>query len=77
MNIKKINWIPFESQFSTDWLGEIEGLAIKYCIILERDSGKVKISDLKNEHIFKNTIAEAKEYCQKDLETMINNLILK
>jgi hypothetical protein len=75
MKIKPLNWVKMESQFSTGWYAKIEGSAIGYYIWVERETGKTKASLLDRQHKYFNSVDEAKNWCQKDFEKIIENFI--
>jgi len=73
--VKKLNWVILEGQFGNHWLASIQGIDARYCIWVERDTGKTKMASIDRKNHYFNNIDEAKEWCQKHYENLVLNLL--
>lgn len=73
--IKPIVWNHHDSQFGKVWISDLPNMDCRYSIWIERDTGRTKVSAINRQHHYFNSIDDAKDWCQKDFEKIINNLI--
>ena len=75
IKIKPLVWITHDSQFGKVWISDLPNMDCRYSIWIDRDTGRTIISAINRQHRYFNSIDEAKDWCQKDFEKIINELI--
>lgn len=68
-------WDVWEGQFGNNWISIIEGWSTNYCIWIDRESGKTKVSGLDRKHTNHPSVQDAKVWCQKDFTEKVLKLV--
>lgn len=77
IKVKKLEWTVWEGHFGNDWLCQIPSLNRNYSIWIDRTTGKTVVSGLdlkKSEH---NSVQEAKDWCQRNFESVLKSFFEK
>lgn len=73
----KLIWYEFNAQFSKSWIASISAFDAHYFVYYDHHDGKPKAINPKKITMEFKSIEEAKEYCQKEFEESVINLIQK
>lgn len=74
MTIKKLNWEDYDGHFGKSWMAETGDFDNRYCISIDRQTGKTIGIGLDRVKVEFNNIQEAKDIFQKDFESKVKML---
>lgn len=75
IKIKSLIWETLNGHFGSDYMARIEGFSVNYYYWFDRNAQKFKCSGIDRQHHYFGSEQEVREWCQKDLEEKIKQLI--